>query len=346
VSRSIKVNMARLRIWRGLAGFGSAMAFAAAALIAPAVAHADELDSLESAFDQALGKEDRGPRTYRTAFEAQIASLANASQGRIGVAAMDLATGQTIDVLGAQRFPMASTSKIAIAATFLEGVERGRWSLTSQFPLMIPVRSEAHSSAVAPVKPGQYMQAIDLIELMLTRSSNPATDALLAAVGGPGAVNDWVRRAGISEFRIDRDIATLVRDDGSVDPAAVIDQRDSATPLAMVHLLSGLYRGKWLQARHRDVILGAMERCRTGKRRIRALLPEDATVLHKTGSLYNTSSDIGIVRTPDGRAFALAIYVTGQGSRLNREARIAELARALYDGYASSSAQQRRTAFR
>ncbi|MCB2049434.1 MAG: serine hydrolase [Novosphingobium sp.] len=338
--------MATMRIWRSLAGIGSAIALAAAALAVPATARADNLDNLESAFDQALGKEERGPRTYRTAFEAQIATLANASQGRIGVAAMDLATGQTVDVLGAQRFPMASTSKIAIAATFLEGVEKGRWSLTSQFPLMIPVRSAAHSTAVAPVQPGEYMQAIDLIELMLTRSSNPATDALLAAVGGPQAVNDWVRRAGISEFRIDRDIATLVRDDGSIDPAAVIDQRDSATPLAMVHLLSGLYRGKWLRQSSRDVILGAMERCRTGKRRIRALLPEDATVLHKTGSLYNTSSDIGIVRTPDGRAFALAIYVTGQGSRLNREARIAQLARALYDGYASGLASQRRTAYR
>ena len=338
--------MANTRFWQGLTSFGAAVALAVGALLAPAVAHADDLDTLENAFDRALGSEERGPKVYRSTFEAQIASLADASQGRIGVAAMDLRTGQTIDVLGTQRFPMASTSKIAIAATFLEGVERRRWSLTSEFPLMIPIRSQANSTAVAPVKPGQTMQAIDLIELMLTRSSNPATDALLAAVGGPRAVNDWARRAGISEFRIDRDIATLVRDDGGVDPAAVIDYRDSATPLAMVQLLSGLYQGRWLQRQHRDVILGAMERCRTGKRRIPALLPEDATVAHKTGSLYNTSSDVGIVRTPDGRAFALAIYVTGQGSRLNREARIAQLARAIYDGYSSGTALQRRTARR
>ena len=80
-----------------------------------------------------------------------------------------------------------------------------------------------------------------------------------------------------------------------------------------------------------------MSRTRTGTRRIPKLIPSSAQVLHKTGSLNNTSSDVGIIRMPDGRAFALAIYVTGQGSRSAREAKIASIARALYDGYAARS---------
>jgi beta-lactamase class A len=339
--------MATMRINRICSRIAGSLAFVAMAASVPvSVARADEVSSLHRAFDSVLGTEQRAPRTYGSSFEARIAGLANASQGRIGVAAMDLATGQTVEVLGAQRFPMASTSKIAVAATFLEGVERGRWSLNSEFPLLVPVRSPAHSSPVAPVRAGETMKAIDLIEIMITRSSNPATDALLAVVGGPQAVNDWAHRAGITDFRIDRDIATLVRDDGRVDPAAVIDHRDSATPKAMIQLLSGLHNGRWLNARHREVILSAMERTVTGKRRIRALLPGDATVAHKTGSLFNTSSDVGIVRTPEGREIALAIYVTGQGSRLNREAKIAEIARAVYDGFASAETPQVRTALR
>ena len=143
-----------------------------------------------------------------------------------------------------------------------------------------------------------------------------------------------------------RDIATLVRDDGEVDPATMIDPRDSATPLAMVQLLSGLYRGQWLTPSSREVLLGAMERCITGKRRIPAMLPEGVSVAHKTGSLNNTSSDVGIIRTPDGRAMAVAIYVTGQGTRANREARIASIARAIYDGYMAEPAGSRRTASR
>ncbi|MEL6878293.1 MAG: serine hydrolase [Pseudomonadota bacterium] len=308
----------------------------AASLLAssPAAAQGNEL---QASFDNALGTEVRDPQSfeaiYETGFERRIAELADGDKGRIGVAAVDMATGDQLYVLGDQLFPMASTSKIAVAAAYLEMVEQGQYSLTSEFPLLIPVRSAKFSSPAAPVRKGNYMQAIDLIEIMITRSSNPATDALLAAVGGTERVNDWVRRQGIENFSINRDIATLVRDDGEYDPAAWIDPRDAATPKAMMQLLQGLYRGDFLSEESRRVLLGAMSRTRTGKRRIVANMPADARVSHKTGSLNNTSSDIGIIEAPDGRAIAVAIYVTGQGSRLARERRIAAIARALYDGF-------------
>jgi beta-lactamase class A len=84
-----------------------------------------------------------------------------------------------------------------------------------------------------------------------------------------------------------------------------------------------------------------MNRTVTGKRRIVANMPDEARVGHKTGSLNNTSSDIGVIESPDGRAIAVAIYVTGQGSRLARERRIASIARALYDGFGARARQNR-----
>ncbi len=328
------------------ARIGRFLAPLALALGAAVPAHAEESlspEAFKAAFDEIIGTDNRQPRdftpAYSTPFEQTIASLADGTRGRIGVAAIDLATGQEIGVLGDQRFPMASTSKIAIAATFLEKVDQGRLSLSSEFPLMVPVASRAFSTAVAPVKAGQYLSARELLRLSLTRSSNTATDALLAAVGGPAVVNDWARRAGIKGFNLTRDIATLVRDDGEFDPAVHIDIRDSSTPRDMVNLLTGLYQGKWLSQQSRQFLISTMEQCRTGTRRIPALLPDDVIVAHKTGSLNNTSSDIGILRAPDGRAIAVAIYVTGQGSRANREAKIAHLARAIYDGYARTYAQ-------
>ncbi len=297
----------------------------------------------KTAFDAVLGTEARTPQSYdavhRSPLEQTVARIADGSGGRIGVYAVDLASGRQVSVLGDQRFPMASTSKIAIAATFMEGVERGRFSLTSEFPLMVPVASKRFSGSKAPVVAGKRFQAIDLIEMMITRSNNQATDGLLAAVGGPAAVNDWARRNGIAEYNLTRDIATLVRDDGEIDPARSVDIRDSATPEAMVRLLTGLYQGKFLAESSRRVILGAMGRCRTGTHRIRAMLPDGAQVAHKTGSLNNTSSDIGIINTPDGRAIAVAIYVTGQGSHAARDAKIASIARALYDGYSAQPAR-------
>ncbi len=338
----------------------------AGAIAAPASAHAD---SFESAFDKTFGPAQQAqqfprisqsqfpqplfsqpqssqPKVYASQLEAQLALLASADRGRIGVAAIDLASGRSVAVLGDQPFPMASTSKVAIAATFLSGVDEGRYRLSDLYPLMVPLPSAKYSGPVAPVRPGDMLSAGGLIELSLTRSDNQATDALLAAVGGPQAVNRWLRSAGLSGLHIDRDIATLVRDDGEFNPATTIDTRDSATPLAMVRLLTGLYRGDWLSASSRTYLLGTMERCETGKHRIRALLPEDAVVAHKTGTLSNTASDIGIINTPDGHAMAVAIYVTGQGGKALRDQRIAEIARAIYDGYLSESAGQRRTASR
>lgn len=322
-----------------IARLGAAFALALTSLSA---AHAAESE-FQTAFDAALGTDVRKPQSFQATYdwplERTVAQIADGSAGRIGVYAVDLASGREVSVLGDQRFPMASTSKIAIAATFLEGVEKGRWSLTSEFPLMIPVASARFSSSKAPVKPGQYMKARDLIEIMITRSSNPATDALLAVVGGPAAVNSWAARNGMPEFNITRDIATLVRDDGEVNPAHTIDVRDSATPQVMVKLLAGLHQGKFLSDSSRRVILGAMERCRTGTRRIPGMLPDSARVAHKTGTLSNTASDIGIIHTPDGRAIAVAIYVTGQGSKPARDAKIASIARALYDGYQTAPAR-------
>jgi beta-lactamase class A len=192
---------------------------------------------------------------------------------------------------------------------------------------------------VAPVARAHYLSARELIEQMITRSSNTATDALLAAVGGPSAVNDWARRAGIQNFNLTRDIATLVRDDGEVNPAVQIDIRDSATPRDMVKLLAGIYQGQWLSAssRQRDHRRdGALPHRHAADPRADA---GDVRVAHKTGTLSNTSSDIGIITGPDGRSIAVAIYVTGQGGKANRDAKIATLARVLYDGYGESARQ-------
>lgn len=273
------------------------------------------------------------PRPSGNGIDAQLAFAADPSQGRIGVAAIDLSSGRTVSVLGDTPFPMASTSKIAIAATFLDGVDKGRFSLDDRFPLMIAVGSKKYSSEAAPVRAGASLPARELLELSLIHSSNPATDALLAAVGGPAAVNRWVKTTGIQGLRIDRSIATLVRDDGEFDPARTVDLRDSATPVAMAQLLSGLFQGRWLSANSRTFLLQTMERCVTGKRRMRALLPGDARIAHKTGTLNNTASDVGIIQAPDGHAYAVAVYVTGQGGHAGRDARIASITRTLYTNF-------------
>ena len=322
-------------------------ALIAAALVmgAPATVNAQATD-YAAQFDNTLGTEVRAPRSFEARYETplakQIAMLADGSNGRIGVYAIDLSTGQEVGVLEDQFFPMASTSKVAIAAAYLAGVDAGRWSMTSEFRL--------------PRPGGAYLSAQQHLDLMISKSCNACTDALLNAVGGPSAVNKWMRGAGIEDFHLTRDIATLVREDGRVDPATVVDVKDSATPRAMGQLLAGIYQGRWLSAQSRQVLMNAMAETTTGKKRMPAGLPQSASLAHKTGTLSRTASDIGIFHTPDGRAIAAAIYVTGQSSsmasengnrnlkleaRRQRDSRISSITGALYRGFGGQEQNRR-----
>lgn len=326
---------------------------AAASVLAFQSPAAAQSTQLEADFDRTFGTQQRAPQTfaaqYQGGFERQIAQLADGDRGRIGVYALDLTTGREVSVLADQRFPMASTSKVAVAATFLAGVDSGRWSLSSEYPLLTRVKSKRFSNASANRISDRFVSAQELIDLMISKSCNSCTDALLRVVGGPHAVNSWMRnQAGINDFELSRDIATLVRDDGEYDPADWIDPRDSATPRAMGLFLAGIYNGRWLSPRSRQVILNAMQATTTGRDRMNAALPERASLAHKTGTLTRTASDIGFFRLDDGRTIAAAIYVTGQSpsmraengsrsmklrARSSRDDRIAEITRALYNGY-------------
>ncbi|MDE2302775.1 MAG: serine hydrolase [Sphingomonadales bacterium] len=272
-------------------------------------------------------------------FAQRLRAIAEGSHGRIGVAALDLTSGRSVEVRGEEPFPLASTGKVAIVATFLAGVDDGRYRLDSLYPMMYPLPSHKLEGASAPARRGELLSARELIERALTLSDNHAADGLLYAVGGPQAVDRWLHGIGLYGMRLDHNINTLVRDDGLINPATTIDVHDSTTPDAMVRLLAGLYRNAWLSPDSREVLFGALGRCRTGIHRMKLLLPADAMIGHKTGTLANTSSDVGLIHTASGQTIALAIYVTGQGSKPGREARIAAIARAVYNGYAPPATQ-------
>lgn len=238
--------------------------------------------------------------------EQQLAALAAATPGDVGVAALDLKTGETVSVRGDEAFPMASTVKIAVAANYLAQVEHGRRSLDDR----IGGRS-----------------ARSLIEAMMIRSDNHATDLLMRDLGGPKTLQSWLGQHGLSGLRIDRNIAQLLR-----SKRDLWDVKDSATPRAMVTLLQKLDNGALLKPESRSYLLDVMSRCRTGKNRMRALLPAWARVEHKTGTLSGLSTDVGFITLPDGRRIAVAFFARG-GS--NRARSIAEAARAIYDGFAA-----------
>jgi len=240
--------------------------------------------------------------------ERQLSTLISARPGEYGIAALDLRDGSAVSVNGDTAFPMASTVKLAIAGTYLAEVDQGRRSLDD----------------VIAGRP-----AAKLMELMIIRSDNIATDRLLAALGGPAVVQRWLASIGLTGIRMDRTIAQLLRERGHL-----ADSKDVATPNAMVALLYKLDVGTVLSAPSRSLLLGLMGRCETGTRRIRALLPAGTLVEDKTGTLDGVTNDVGFITMPDGRRVAVAIFA--RGGR-DRQPGIAAAARAIYDRFADSA---------
>ncbi|GAA4023475.1 class A beta-lactamase [Sphingomonas swuensis] len=236
--------------------------------------------------------------------EQQLASLLANRSGDVGVAALDLATGETVAVNGDKAYPMASTMKVAVAAAYLAQVDHGRRSLNT-------------------VIAGQ--SARSLIEAMMTKSNNVATDHLINNLGGPSAIQSWLSFNQVRGVRVDRTIARLL-----ADKRDLWDMRDSATPLAMVSMLRTIDKGNVLTPASRLYLLDVMARCATGKNRMRGMLT-GVPIAHKTGTLNNYTSDVGFITMPDGRRLAVAFFARGGA---DRPTTIAQAARTIYDGFA------------
>lgn len=240
--------------------------------------------------------------------ERELSRLVAERSGEYGIAALDLRDGSIVAVNGETPFPMASTVKLAIAAAYLAEVDSGRRNLDE----IIATRS-----------------ARKVLELMIIRSDNQAADQLLAAVGGPVVVQQWLSAHGIAGIRVDRTIAQLLRERGHL-----ADSKDVATPTAMVALLYKLSNGTVLTPQSSALLLDLMRRCETGTRRIRALLPAGTLVEDKTGTLDGVTNDVGFITMPDGHRVAVAVFA--RGGR-DRQPGIAEVSRAIYDRFADSA---------
>ena len=235
--------------------------------------------------------------------EQQLASMVSGKSADVGIAALDLNTGETVSIKGNTPFPMASTVKVAVAALYLAQVDHGRRSLDDTI---------------------NGISARTLMARMLIHSDNRATDILLKDLGGPSALHDWLQQSGVTGLRVDRSIAQLLS-----DTRDLWDRRDSSTPTAMVDLLKRIYRAELIKPQSRNYLLDLMAQCETGKNRMKALLP-GVPIEHKTGTLNGLTDDVGFITMPDGHRVAVAIFTRG-GS--DRPRTIAEAARAIYDGF-------------
>jgi N-acyl-D-amino-acid deacylase len=296
------------------------------------------------------------------ALEREVARLAEGAGGPVGVSALHLETGRRVSLRGGERFPMASTFKVPVAVQLLARVDAGELSLDQMLTLR-PRDLHPGSGTLTDLfkRPGVSLSLRNLLELMLLISDNSATDLLLEAAGGAGAVTARMRTLGIEGIDVSRPTVRLIADywgatlppesewtpglfaalDGTSSPeqrkAAAArfdaDPRDTATPDAMADLLARIARRELHGPDSAALLIDILERCQTGEARLKGILPAGTTVAHKTGTIGGSTNDVGLVTLPQGAGHvAVAVFVRSSQKEIPaRERTIAEIARAVHD---------------
>ncbi|RQS72526.1 PenA family class A beta-lactamase [Burkholderia sp. Bp8963] len=231
-----------------------------------------------------------------------LASLERAAGGRLGVCAIDTATGRRVQHRADERFPFCSTFKALLSAAVLaQSVER---------PALLQQRVAYRQADLVRYSPvterhvGAGMTVAELCAAAVQYSDNSAANLLLKLIGGPAALTAFARSIGDDAFRLDRWETEL-------NTALPGDPRDTTTPAAMSASLRVLALGDALPASQRAQLADWLRGNRTGDKRIRAGVPAGWQVGDKTGTGdYGTTNDAGVLWPPARGPVVLTVYYT------------------------------------
>ena len=253
-----------------------------------------------------------------------IASLERGTGGRIGLFALDVASGRALEHRSRERFAMCSTFKWLLAADVLTQVFSKSAGISLETTLPIAASDSVGHSPVtrAHLRDGR-MTVGALVDAAVEESDNAAANLLLSSFGGPAALTAWLRGHGDRETRLDRNEPTL-------NTNLPDDPRDTTTPAASAADLKGFLLGDQLPGPARERLRAAMEHCRTGGARLRAGLPPGWPVAHKTGTCdaRGAVNDVAVIWPDAGRPIVVVAYLSDSAAPLEQlEAAEAELAR-------------------
>jgi len=273
----------------------------------------------------------------------RVDQLGKAFNGRVGIAVRSVNEGWNTSWNGNELAPQQSVSKLWVAITALDAVDRGKVRLSDQVTLGRSDLTLFHQPIAQKILGGGTVMTLgELMFQALTKSDNTCNDKLMRSVGGPEAVRAMIRSKGLGAIRfyegersLQSRIAGLTWTPSystgrafydarnalpmSVRQAAfnryVEDPYDGASANAIADALAALKRGELLSPSSTARLLTIMSQTSTGKNRLRGGLKPGWSLSHKTGTgqvLGSTQAgynDIGILTAPDGRSYSVAVMI-------------------------------------
>jgi beta-lactamase class A len=281
------------------------------------------------------------PGTAPIGLRDEINRIGRGFDGKAGIAIVSLQGGWSVDYNSASLFPQQSCSKLWVAITALDAVDRGAVSLSDRVTMGRGDLTLFHQPIAARIRGGGHSTTIGaLLFTAITESDNTANDSLMRSIGGPSAVRDMIQRKGLGAVRffdgersLQSKIAGLTWSQSySIGDAFykarsalpmpirrasferyISDPYDGAAPRAVATALARLKRGELLSPASTARLLSTMGQTRTGKARVRAALTKGWRWSHKTGTgqvlggRIGGINDIGLLTAPDGTVYAMAL---------------------------------------
>jgi beta-lactamase class A len=262
----------------------------------------------------------------------QIQTRISAEPGaQVGIAYVDLASGDTLFLNADTSFHAASTMKVPVMIELFRRANTGSFRMdqgllmVNQFasivdgsPYALDVGSDSDSTLYHRI--GQRVRVDTLLRLMITRSSNFATNTLITLVGAD-AVTRSMRSLGAQRIQVLRGV-----EDGKAFEKGM-NNTTTARDLAII--LRAIEEGKAASPAATHEML-AILLAQEFNEKIPAGLPPGTRVAHKTGEITAVSHDAAIIYPTGRKPYVLVVLTRGIADGTRSSKLIADISAILY----------------
>jgi beta-lactamase class A len=247
--------------------------------------------------------------------------------GVLGVAILDLNSGQQLLIHPDEVFPQASSIKIAVLAELYHQAEQsahgfpGKAKLTDRYVVraadIVP-----DSAVLGGLTPGvTSLTNRDLASIMVAVSDNSATNVLIDRIGMDNVVH-FTESLGLAHTQLRRKMMDL--------KAAALGRENISTPREMMQLLEQLYRGKVIGSPLLDDFFNVL--ATTKESWIPRDLPADVKIANKPGELEGVRNDSGIVFL-NNRPYVICVMTTYLANERAGEEAITRISSVTYGAF-------------
>jgi len=250
--------------------------------------------------------------------EARIGDIDHNLDGVMGVAILDLTSGQKFLLHADDVFPQASSIKIAVLAELYHQAQQGKLKLTDLYTMqqsdLVP-----DSDIMGGLTPGITRITLrDLATMMVAVSDNSATNVLIDRLGME-KVNALMDSLGLPHTRLRRKMMDL--------KAASEGRENISTPREMMTLLESIYEGKVLNKAMTDDFFKMLSTHKVSF--IPRELPDGVKIANKPGELEAVRNDSGIVFAQN-RSYVICVMTSYLRRERDGEEAISKISAAAY----------------